>query len=166
MTPVQALSQLRSNVLSPTRAWECACAHLHESIGWSAVLAHALKAQPTLHAELFAILSAVTPGDDASVKKAFENLTVWASTQDIQKLGPALAIWVAQTQIDQCTVAELIKATPLSWRWDMAVAIMPEENIRADHKILIHVLWMSKMQHDQSIDQQVDPSILSTALAP
>lgn len=161
MNSIQALSRLRANMLEPTNAWEMACEHLHESMGWSAVLSHALKAKPTLHPELFAILNTVMPGEDTSIAAAFEDLKAWASTRDEKDLGPALAIWASQTQIEQCTVAELIKSTPLSWRWDMAVSLMPMGQTRADHQTLIQVLWMSNMVRNQSRDQHLDPSMLS-----
>ena len=166
MLPIEALSRFRANLISPLDAWQLACAHLHESMGWSAFLAHALKSEPSLHPELHAILSKPTTEDKASIEAAFEELKAWCEDKTPQELAPALALWAAQTQIERCTVFDLVKATSLDWRWEMAISLMPESAIRPEHHTLVHVLWMDQQSRNQSSDQHVEPSILSTVFSP
>lgn len=166
MLPIEALSRFRANLISAPDAWQRACTHLHESIGWSALLAHALKSDPSLHPQLYAILSKPTAEDKASIAVAFEELKVWCEGKTPQELAPALALWAAQTQIEQYTVHDLVKATSLGWRWEMAIALMPESDVRPEHNTLVHVLWMDHQGRNQSSDQQVEPSILSTVFSP
>lgn len=166
MLPIEALSRLRATRLSPEDAWAMSCDNLHVAMGWSAVAAYALKTQPELHPDLFAIVSSVTAGDNASIAAAFERLQQFSTNKSAPELAPVLAVWAAQTQIEGCTVADLVKSTPLNWRWDVAVALMPLDNLRPEHQTLVNALNMDVMARHQSSSQHVDPSILSTVFSP
>lgn len=163
MTPIQALSKFHANMLSPSEAWSMARKHLHESMGWSAVLSHALKKQPDLHPQLSHILQKALLHDQESIAAAFLELKTWGQTQTPQDFAPALAVWASQSEIEHCTVADLVADSPLSWQWDLAVSLMDVDTlVRPNHQILVNVLWMQHMERNQSKDQHVDPSIFST----
>lgn len=162
MTPIQVLSQLRSHLIPASTAWTVACECLHENVAWSAVLAHALKAQPDLHPELYAILENAVLSEEGSIQTAFNTMAEWMQNKSPKEMAPALAIWASQTQVDHCTIANLIAKTSLAWRWDLALALMPvDPNNRPEHQTLVHILWMEHTAEHQSTAQHVDPSILS-----
>jgi hypothetical protein len=147
--------------MSASDAWRLAHDRLHESMGWSAVLSHALRADPTLHPELFAIVSKPIGSLDFSIERAFEELKCWTYGKTTTELAPALAIWASQTQIEQYSVADLINATPLAWLWGMTLATMPTNQIRDSHHTLVQVLWMEHLAYHQENAEHIDPAMLS-----
>lgn len=164
MTPIQVLSQLHSHVISAAFAWTTACEHLHEDVAWSAVLSHALKAQPGLHFELSTIFNNTTLNESERIPAAFSAIVDWMKNKSAKDIAPALAIWASQTQVDNFTIAVLIGQTSLSWKWDLALSLMPvDQHYRPEHQTLIHVLSMEHAAQYQTASQQVDPSILSSA---
>lgn len=163
MTPIQAFSHLCAKKIEPSQAWALAKEHLHEHLGWSSVLAHALKEDPTLFPSLHSILIGV-PGPTQNAASSCVALTQWMQAQTLDDVRVALAIWAAQREIQEYPLHRLVNEGPLAWYWSLALALVPDNNEpRLDRQLLGMTLRLEHNARTQthSDDHKLDASMLS-----